>query len=61
MPTIHLMTWDVECTMFEGDFVAGPVMSLFADDPRASKEAIGSNPEKAYADLQKIVRNFFMP
>ena len=61
MPTVHLTSWDVECVMFEGDSVAGPVMSLFAEDPGVSKQGIDSNQAWAYADYQKIVRCFLMP
>ena len=51
----------MDCAMFEGDRVAGPVMSLYGEDPVASKGAIDRNPAFAYKDYQRIVRSFLMP
>jgi hypothetical protein len=32
--------------MFDGDVLAGPVPTLFADDPQAAQEALGRDPAK---------------
>ena len=47
--------------MFEGDQVAGPVPTLFAEEPESSMTAIKANPAKAFTDLQRMVRCFMMP
>ena len=61
VPAMLLSSWNLDATMFEGDQVAGPIMTLFAEDVEATTAAITANPAKAYADYQRIVRAFFMP
>jgi len=61
VPTLNLAEWSLDASLFEGDKVAGPVPSLFAEDTVASLEAIANNPSKAYGDYQKLMRSFFMP
>ena len=61
VPAVLLASWNLDAAMFEGDKVAGPVMTLFAEDVEATTTAITANPAKAYADYQRIVRGFFMP
>ena len=61
MPCLLLATWGLECTMFEGENVAGPVPTLFGEDPVASKLAITTNTWKAFADTQQMMCCFFMP
>ena len=56
-----LMSWGLDCLMFEGDSVAGPIPTLFGEDIIASKSAISANPERAFSDFQRLVRAFFMP
>ena len=47
--------------MFEGEHVAGPVPTLFGEDPDTSKLAISANLGKAFTDTQRMMRCFFMP
>ena len=61
VPTMLLMSWGLDCQMFEGDSVAGPIPTLFGEDIIASKSAISANPERAFSDFQRLVRAFFMP
>jgi len=61
VPTLNLAEWSLDANLFEGEKMAGPVPSLFAEDPEATKEAISNNPSKAYTDCQKLMRSFFMP
>ena len=56
-----LMSWGLDCLMFEGDSVAGPIPTLFGEDITASKAAISANSERAFSDYQRLVRAFFMP
>ena len=55
------MSWGLDCQMFKGDSVAGPIPTLFGEDINASKSAISANPERAFSDFQRLVRAFFMP
>ena len=41
--------------------MAGPVPSLFGDDPEASLAGIRAEPRKCHWDLMKICRMLFMP
>ena len=52
-----MMSWGLDCLMFEGDSVAGPI----GEDITASKAAISANSERAFSDYQRLVRAFFMP
>ena len=61
MPCLLLASWELECPMFEGEHVAGPVPTLFGEDPDTSKLAISANPGKAFTDTQRMMRCFFMP
>ena len=59
MPTVLLNSWPITASIFDGDEAAGPVPSLFCDDPDAAKEAIAASVAKAHHDVQKISRVFF--
>ena len=61
VPCLLLASWELECPMFEGEHVAGPVPTLFGEDPDTSKLAISANPGKAFTDTQRMMRCFFMP
>ncbi len=56
-----LESWPLTATMWDGDILAGPVPTLFAEDADLSSEAIASDPAKAHGDLAKLYRAFFMP
>jgi hypothetical protein len=47
--------------MFDGDLMAGPVVTLFAEEEEEARRNITANPQRAHADLQRIMRAFFMP
>ena len=61
VPTMLIQSWSLDCQMFEGETVAGPVPTLFGEDPTASVAAISKNTERAFTDYQRLVRVFFMP
>ncbi len=56
-----LESWPLSATMWDGDILAGPVPTLFAEDADLSSEAITSDPARAHGDLAKLYRAFFMP
>ena len=60
LPTVLIKSWPLEADLFDGDLLAGPVPSLYSDDPDASLAAITSDPLKSHWDLQKISKTFFM-
>ncbi len=61
MPTQLIASWPLSCTMFDGDVLAGPVPTLFAESTEEALEAITADPGKAHYDVMKIHRMFFMP
>ena len=61
IPTQLVASWPLSCTMFDGDSLAGPVPTLFAEDTEEALEAISTDPVKAHYDISKIHRIFFMP
>ena len=61
VPCLQLAAWPLECTIFEGEVVAGPVPTLFGESPDMSRAALTANPEKAFSDSQRILRCFLMP
>ena len=61
MPTMLVHSWSLDCQMFEGESVAGPIPTCFGEDPGTSIAAISANSERAFADYQRLVRAFFMP
>jgi len=44
--------------MFDGEAAAGPVPSLFSEDPEASLRAIKANLAKTHHDIQKLAKVF---
>jgi hypothetical protein len=56
VPAVLLSEWNLECEMFDGEAIAGPVLTLFSDRPEAAKAALDNGPEKAFSDLAKILR-----
>jgi hypothetical protein len=61
VPTIELVSWDLEATLFDGDVAAGPVPVLFSEEPESTAAAVAANVAKAHYDVQKIARCFAMP
>jgi len=58
---VLVKSWPLASTMWDGDVLAGPVPTLFAEDVEASQEASLDNVAKAHSDLAKLYRAFFMP
>lgn len=61
VPAHLLSSWDLRCDLFDGDLLAGPVLTLFGDDPDAIRQAICSDHAKTHWDLQKPNRHFIQP
>jgi hypothetical protein len=61
IPTVLLESWPLAATMWDGNILAGPVPTLFAEDADLSSEALAGDPAKAHGDLAKLYRAFFMP
>ena len=61
MPTIKLGEWALQCNMWDGDLLAGPVPTLFADTPDVAVDALKSDPGKAHYDLNRLHRVLFGP
>ena len=60
LPTAFIKSWPLEVDLFDGDQLAGPVPSLYSDDPDAALAGILSDPLKSHWDLQKISKSFFL-
>ncbi len=60
LPAIKLKTWPLTADLFDCDVMKGPVPTLFADAPAEAEAAIRAGPIRAHADLQRLVRSFFM-
>ena len=60
LPVIIIKHWPLEATLFDGEQLAGPVPSLYSEDPDAAQAAIKGEPLKAHWDLNKIAKSFFM-
>ena len=56
-----LNSWPAEAALFDGDIMAGPVPSLYGEDPDAPLAGITAEPRKAHWDLLKICCLLFMP
>ncbi len=54
-------SWPLSCNLFDGEALAGPVPTLFAESSEEALEAITADPTKAHYDVSKIHRMFFMP
>jgi hypothetical protein len=61
VPVIDLGQWPLEATLFEGDKTAGPVPTLFSEDPEASKAALEAGAVNAHKDYQRAAKCFLMP
>jgi hypothetical protein len=58
---VNLAEWQLNVPMFDGDIAAGPIPTLFADEPELSRTALEAGAAKAHHDLQRIAHCFFMP
>jgi hypothetical protein len=61
IPVVNLAEWQLDVSLFDGDVAAGPIPTLFADDPEATRTSLEAGAAKAHHDLQRIARCFFMP
>ncbi len=61
LPVILIKSWRMECQRFNGEFLSGPVPSLFGEDPEAAEAALRADLVKTQGDILRIHRAFFMP
>jgi hypothetical protein len=47
--------------MFDGDLIAGPVPTMFAEDPEVTKDALKADIYWAHFDMAKFERVFLQP
>jgi hypothetical protein len=43
IPTVKLASWPMNCQMFDGDTLAGPVPTLFSEDADATLGALNND------------------
>ena len=60
MPTIHINTWPLSVTLFDGEIAGGPVPTLFASDEAAALNGVNSDLGKAHWDVNKLSKVFFI-
>ena len=60
IPTIRLAAWPLEGDFFDGDVAAGPVPTLFSQEPEVTSQAINDNTARAHSDLQRLAKVFFI-
>jgi len=48
VPTYLVNEWELDCAMWDGDAISGPVPSLFADNAELAKKALTADPAKAH-------------
>ncbi len=56
-----MKAWPLSADLFDNEIMKGPVPTLFADAPDEAEAAIRAGPIRAHADLQRLMRAFFMP
>ena len=59
MPTIKLGEWPLQCDLWDGEVLAGPVPTLFADTPDVAADALKSDLGKVHYDLNRLHKVFF--
>ena len=60
VPTIYINTWLLLATLFDGEIAGRAVPTLFASDEVAALDSISSDPAKAYWDVNKLNKVFFI-
>ena len=60
MSTIHINTWPLSATLFDGEVAGGVVPVLFATDEAAALDSITSDLAKAHWDVNKLNKVFFI-
>ena len=53
--------WPLATLTFDGDAAAGPVPRLFAENQELAREALESDPARAFRDIQRIMARFPVP
>jgi hypothetical protein len=53
---VIMAEWSLAYEMLDGDVISGPMPTLFSDRPETAKAALANDPEKAFQDLGKILR-----
>jgi hypothetical protein len=61
VPVICLALWPLEAALFDGEAAAGPIPTVFSEDPEATRLALEAGAVKAHHDLQRAAKAFFMP
>jgi hypothetical protein len=61
VPVIDLAHWPLEAALFDGDAAAGPIPTIFSEDPEATRSALETGAAKAHHDLQRVAKALFMP
>jgi hypothetical protein len=61
VPVIELACWQLNCAQFDGDSTAGPIPTLFSEDPDSSLENLKKSVQKAHHDYQRAAKAFMMP
>jgi hypothetical protein len=49
VPVIELASWSLDCDLFEGETMGGPVPVLFSEDVEATRQALESNAGRAHS------------
>ena len=58
--TFRLSAWLLQCDVFDGDEAAGPIPTLFSQEPDVTSQNILDNLVKAHNDLQRLAKVFFL-
>jgi len=61
VPAVLLSEWPIEANMWDGEVLAGPVPTFFAESAPEARAAFLADQIKAHADIMKMERIFFMP
>jgi len=58
---MNILTCSLDSLMFDGEFLAGPVPTLFCDNPDSSGAALAKDPIKAHWDVARIHKCIISP
>jgi len=61
IPTVHLRSWSLKCTTFDGDKAAGLVPTLFAADPEGILATLDRSWIGLQHDVVKLNKVIFSP
>ena len=60
IPAVRLSAWPLQGDIFDGDVAAGPVPTLFSQEPEVTVQNIIDNLAKAHHDIQRLAKVFFL-